>query len=141
MMTAEVAPLRAFLERRAPPHVLAVYLFGSRAKGRSGRESDLDVGVVVEPEAALSTADRFDLRVHLASDLMVALRENEVDVTVLNELPPTFAALVLREGKLVFCRDARRLQEFARDVQLRAADLRPFLRRHERTLLRTLAGR
>jgi predicted nucleotidyltransferase len=140
-MTAEVATLRAFFERRAPAHVLAAYLFGSRLKGRAVRESDLDVGVVVEPDAALSTADRFDLRVQLASDLMATLRENEVDVNVLNELSPAFAALVLREGKLVFCRDTRRLQEFARDVQLRAADLQLFLRRNEKILLRALAGR
>jgi hypothetical protein len=43
------------------------------------------------------------------------------------------------DGLAVHVADAERARVFVRDVQLRAADLEPFLARHRVTLLETLA--
>ncbi|MDR5708695.1 MAG: nucleotidyltransferase domain-containing protein [Armatimonadota bacterium] len=128
--------LRAYFSRQEP--VLAAFGFGSFFAGRACRESDVDVAVVLGP-AYPGEVDPFALRVRLASDLVGILHRNEVDVLVLNEAPPLLAARVLREGVRIYCRQEAALREFLRDTLLRAADLAPFLARHERTLLRILA--
>lgn len=66
---------------------------------------------------------------------MGVLHANDVDVLVLNEAPPVLAARVLREGVGAYCRDEEALRAFALGRLLRAEDLEPFLRRHEKTLL------
>jgi predicted nucleotidyltransferase len=56
--------LRAFLQTRAP-EVVAAYLFGSVARGRSSAMSDVDVGVLLaKPPAVLA-----DLPLDLEADL------------------------------------------------------------------------
>lgn len=62
-----------------------------------------------------------------------------MDVVILNDLPPLFAAKILREGICVFAGDPIRLRGFERDVQLRAADLIPFLRRARQAQLERLS--
>ena len=55
-----------------------------------------------------------------------------MDVQVLNDLPPTFAARVVTTGHRLLCTCAELDHAFVRDSQLRAADLVPFLRRTHR---------
>lgn len=131
-----VERLRAYFAQRGPASVMAAFLFGSHAAGRAGRESDVDVAVVLEPGSTREQA--FDLRVRVASDLVGVLHCNDVDVLVLNEAPPLLAARVLREGIPVYRRDEEALRAFTVDRLLRAADVRPFLERHEKALLRSL---
>jgi hypothetical protein len=52
-----------------------------------------------------------------------------VDVVILNDAPPGLARRIVTEGRNVYCRDTELNHSFVRDVQLRAADLAPFLRR------------
>lgn len=131
-----VERLGAYFAREGPRSVLAAFLFGSHATGRAARESDVDVAVVLDPA---HRQDSFELQVRVSSDLVGVLHINDVDVLVLNQAPPVLAARVLREGVRVYCRDEEALRAFALDRWLRAADLEPFLRRHEKTLLRSLA--
>jgi predicted nucleotidyltransferase len=137
--TSVAARLRLFFEERRPGSVLSAYLFGSHGEGRARSDSDLDVALVVDYEAMPASGRRFELRVELTSELVHATGINEVDVVVLNDVPPLFARRVLKEGQQVFCRDADRDRDFRRDVQLRAADLAPFLERHARSKLAALA--
>jgi hypothetical protein len=109
--------------------VISAYLFGSHARGSAHRESDVDVGVVLDHGAHATRASRFDERVRLSSDLIGALHVNAVDVVVLNDAPPLLARRVLLEGRQVYCRDADADRDFRRDTLLRAADLAPFLAR------------
>ena len=61
-----------------------------------------------------------------------------MDVVVLNDAPPLFARRIVREGVRVYCVDRQTDRDFLRDVQLRAADLQPFLKRARRTKLAAL---
>jgi predicted nucleotidyltransferase len=136
----EAAVLRDFFAREAPREVLAVYLFGSHARGTPHTESDVDVGLVLEPGSTLDQSARFNVRIELGGRLIHALHNNNVDVVVLNDAPPPLAAAAVTKGVQVYCRDARRLASVERDIQLRAADLQPFLRRMERRLLERLGS-
>lgn len=118
--------------------VISVYLFGSHGAGRAHRESDIDVGVLLDRERHPSREERFEARVRLGSDLIDVLDWNEVDVVILNDVTPLLGRRIVTEGRRVFCMDPEADVRYIRDVQLRAADLRPFLERTRRIKLEAL---
>lgn len=118
--------------------VVAAYLFGSHAEGRAHRESDVDVGVLLRRDACPTPAARFEARLSLLARLMGALRTNEVDLVLLNDAPPLLGRRIVNHGRCVFCADADAERDFRLQVQLRAADLAPFLRRMQRLKLEAL---
>ena len=61
-----------------------------------------------------------------------------VDLVVLNDAPPLLARRIVTSGRRLFCSDPEADHGFVRDVQLRAADLAPFLRRTRRLKLAAL---
>ena len=132
--------LRLYLREAPPAGMVSVYLFGSHAAGRAHRQSDVDVGICVDRRVLPTRAARFDLRVRLTSQLIHVLRCNAVDVVVLNDAPPLFARHVLRHGLRLCCAAPDLDRDFRRDVQIRAADLAPFLDRYRRMTLDALGG-
>jgi len=118
--------------------VVSAYLFGSHAEARAHRESDVDVGVLLDRRVLPSTRDRFEAALRLSSRLQSSLGTRSVDLVVLNDAPPGLGRHVVRGRRLV-CFDAEGDHAFVRDVQLRAADLEPFLRRTRRLKLQALA--
>jgi uncharacterized protein len=122
-----------------PEPVLSAYLFGSHAHGRAHAESDIDVGVLLPHPPAMNERERFESRLRIASSLIGSLGRNVVDVVVLNDAPPLLARRIVTDGRRVHLRDAGADHAFVRDVQLRAADLEPFLRRAQRVKLDSLA--
>jgi predicted nucleotidyltransferase len=121
------------LSTSAGTEVVSVYLFGSRIEGREHRESDVDLAIRLTPH--LSREERFEMRLRLTSELIAALHCNEIHVVVLNDAPPLFARRIALEGKRIYCADAEADHAFRRDIQLRAADLEPFIERGRRALL------
>ena len=109
--------------------VAAAYLFGSRAAGRAHAESDVDIGALLAWDAFPTARARFDAGVRLAAWLIAELGHPDVDLVVLNDAPPTLARRVVTEGVPLHVADPELEHAFRRDVQLRAADLEPFLRR------------
>lgn len=132
--------LSSFFAAREDLPVVSAYLFGSEAQDRAHRESDIDIGVLLDWARCGDAAARFDLRVRLGSELISVLHRNDIDLVVLNDAPPMLGRHVVIDGRRVFCRDAEADHAYRRDVQLRAADLAPFLERHRRRLLSGMAG-
>ena len=124
--------LRRYFRETRPPGLISAYLFGSHAAGRAHRESDVDVGVCLDRRVLPERAARFELRVRLTSDLIHAVRCNDVDVVVLNDAPPLLARRVLRHGMNLVRASPDLDRDFYRDVQIRVADLAPFLDRYRR---------
>jgi len=121
--------------------LVAAFAFGSHAESRAHSESNLDVGVLLSRQRFPSARDRFARRLEIAARLASALPVPEVDVVVLNDAPATLARRIVLDGVRVFCADAQSLHDFVRDVQLRAADLEPFLRRARAVKLAAIAPR
>ncbi|MDX1578987.1 MAG: nucleotidyltransferase domain-containing protein [Gemmatimonadota bacterium] len=130
--------LQDFFAEGSVPGLLSAYLFGSRAEGRAHAESDVDVGLLVDREAYPARSDRLELRVSLSGQLMALLATDRVDVVILNDAPPELGRRIVLDGKRVFCDDREADHAFRRDVQLRAADLVPFLRRTRRVKLESV---
>ncbi|MBA2305436.1 MAG: nucleotidyltransferase domain-containing protein [Acidobacteria bacterium] len=109
--------------------IVSAYFFGSTAEGRTHRESDLDIGVLLDRLVYPGARDRFEARLHLTGLLGAATRRNDVDVVILNDAPPQLARAIVTRGRRVFCADSEADHAFVRTTLLRAADLEPFLRR------------
>jgi uncharacterized protein len=131
--------VRRLFAQSEPPGVTAVYLFGSHAEGRSHAESDLDVGVLLARDAFPTAITRFEERLRLTSWLARELRFPRIDLVLLNDAPPGLGRRIVVDGQLLFCADRDATRAFSRDVQLRAADLEPFLRRTRRRKLSVIA--
>lgn len=123
------AAVRACFAAAPPVGVAAAWLFGSHAEGRAHQESDVDVGVLLGHARFPGAVDRFEAGLRLAGWLIAELRHPLVDLVVLDDAPPGLAARVVTRGVLVRLSDAELEHAFRRDVQLRVADLEPFLRR------------
>src|SRR5688572_27750873 len=121
-----------------PAGVISAYLFGSHAEGRAHRESDVDVGVLLDRTIFPTREQRADLRIDLTSALVGALHFNDVQVVLLNDAPPELGRHVVTRGVRVWVADTEADHAFVRDIQLRAADLAPFLRKMRRLKLRAL---
>jgi predicted nucleotidyltransferase len=95
------------LLRRASddPEVLAVILYGSSARGEARPESDVDVCLVLSP-AARSRAELTEKRLAYLGDV-------DLDVQVFQGLPLYVRPRVLRDGRILFCRDEDALYEVA----------------------------
>jgi predicted nucleotidyltransferase len=115
------ARLRSALERHAD--VIVAYLFGSTARGRAGPLSDLDVAVLLR-EGADTEATQLDL----IGDLARAAGTDEIDLVVLNDAPNELAFRVIRDGRVLLCRDeAARVHHRVRTI-LEYLDLEPLRR-------------
>ncbi len=131
--------LRRYFETARPRGIVAAYLFGSRARGAAHRESDVDVAVLFERAVFADRDARAREAVRLATNLIGATHENQVDVVPLNDAPPELAVAAVSAGRRIYCTDAEADHAFLRTVLLRQADLRPFLARARRVKLRALA--
>lgn len=121
--------IQAFFDRRPVPGLVSVYLFGSAAIGTRHAESDVDIAVLLDRRVHPAKGERSTLRVDLGSDLVAALGLNEIDLVVLNDVPPGLGRSIVVEGIRLVCHDPGLDHAFMRDVQLRWCDLAPFLRR------------
>lgn len=128
MTDEKLDALRRYFEDHPDLGVASAYLFGSHAEGRAHRESDVDVGVLLQWDRHPTSRDRFAMRIRLGSDLISVVRCNEVDVVILNDAPPLLGRKVIY-GIRVFLGDPEVDHAYVRDVQILAADLEPWLRK------------
>jgi predicted nucleotidyltransferase len=126
--TAVESALSEALGQPGAPDVVSAYLFGSAAEGRMHRESDVDVGALLCWASHPTRRDRFEAGLLLAARLQASLART-IDLVVLNDAPPLLGRHVVTRGRRILLRDATLDHDYVRDVQLRAADLEPWLRR------------
>jgi predicted nucleotidyltransferase len=121
------ARLRAFFGEHSRG-ALAVYLFGSVARGEARPDSDVDVGVLyaVAPPATLTAPP-----LALEGELERALAR-PVQVAVLNRAPADLVHRVLRDGRLVLDLDPAARIRFEVQRRNEYFDLAPIRRLYRR---------
>lgn len=80
--------------------VIVVYLFGSRAKGKTGALSDYDIGILLKntvPEKKF-----FDIKLKLIQDFSLFFKTRHIDIVILNKTTPLLAINIINEGCLLF---------------------------------------
>jgi uncharacterized protein len=111
--------VRAFFD--AEPSAVAVYLFGSTARGEAGPKSDVDVAVLFD---AAPAATLMGPGLSLAGRLEQLLG-TRVDLIVLNHAPADLVHRVLRDGDLLLDRDPSRRIAFEVAKRNEYFDLQP----------------
>jgi predicted nucleotidyltransferase len=129
-----VSRLQNILSRSPIAGVVSAYVFGSVREHRAHQESDVDMGIVLDRRFYPDERSRFEAQVELRRHLSPAAVGREVDLVVLNDASPVLSRRIVSAGERLVCQDAAADQAFRRDVQLRAADLDPFLARMRRLL-------
>ncbi len=89
---------------RSKREVQAAYIFRSLVTGRSRRDSDVDIAVLVSDR--VMRKNPFQYRLELMTELMAILKRDDVDLILLNQAPPLLAHPVLKKGKLILERSA-----------------------------------
>jgi len=120
--------LRSFFEADARG-AIAVYLFGSVARGEAGASSDIDLGILfaADPPATLK-APQFTLEAELER-----LLHAPVQVVALNRAPADLVHRVLRDGRLILDRDRSvriRFEVRSRNEYFDMASIRALYRRY-----------
>lgn len=100
------------------PEVAAVYLYGSFARGRPRRLSDVDIAVLVGGDGK----NRDPLAIlNYVGAAVDALETDRVDLVILNEVPVVLRHEIFRHGRAVFVHDREALSRF------REASMREYL--------------
>ena len=114
----------------AHPAVRAAYVFGSVAADRERDRSDLDLGIVVDPDRWAPT----DHKVPLITDCMEAAERDWIDLVVLNDAPLVVQFEVLRPNVLLYARDDFHHGCFFSKVARMYWDFEPHFRRQRKAL-------
>jgi predicted nucleotidyltransferase len=104
----KLAPLDKLLERaRQDQEVLAVFLYGSAARQEQGKDSDVDICLVLTSNQNLSK------KIFLSRKRLAYLKEFSFDIQIFQQLPLYIRNRVLKEAKVLFVRDEDLLYELA----------------------------
>ena len=107
--------------------ILAVFLFGSHARGEAGPGSDVDICLALVPGIGPEAA--FDKRLEYMSEF-------EIDAHVYQSVPLYVRRRILKEGKVLFCRDEELLYEIACRTITEFADFEHFYREYLKEIAR-----
>lgn len=103
------------------PEVIAVYLYGSYARGDAKKDSDIDLGIIFRKKENKP----FHLpQVVFAQELGERL-DKKVEIQALNICRVDFAHRVLSEGRLIHSQDERKRINFEEKILRTYFDLKP----------------
>ncbi|GAW93090.1 type VII toxin-antitoxin system MntA family adenylyltransferase antitoxin [Calderihabitans maritimus] len=119
-------------------NVHTCYLFGSRATGGAGPDSDVDLAVLFFPYDP--TVHNLDLQVEMEAALSRTLHPLKVDLVFLQKEKITFRFEVISSGKVIYCRDHDERTDFEDIVVRDYLDFAPFLNRYYREMLEAIEG-
>ena len=115
------------------PEVVAVYLFGSAARGTRGKRSDVDIAVLTRAGGTRRRSRSVVEYVQAACD---ALGTDNVDVVLLHRAPIALRHEVFREGKPLLVRDPGALARFRLESSREYLDTIPLRRMFEEAYFR-----
>ncbi|GIV17594.1 MAG: nucleotidyltransferase [Armatimonadota bacterium] len=115
---------RIVAEIREHPKVIAIFLFGSWARGEQMPISDVDIAVLLDNPDKSDEAD------------IGSMYSPTVDVVLFHRLPVRIQFRVLKEGKPLFVRDEQKVKEVTFRVMRQYHEMEWLYRRYFEEVLR-----
>jgi predicted nucleotidyltransferase len=84
---------------RGQEYIKLAYLFGSVAKGKEGKLSDVDIAIFLDE--SLSKKEIFNLQLKLMSELTSILKTDKIDLIVMNNAPLLLKYNIIKHGKIL----------------------------------------
>ncbi len=108
--------------------ILAVYLFGSTARGKEGPLSDVDFAILYYPEVKYSK-EAFKDELRMADEIETILRKKgikqNVEILTLNNMNILLRHKVIGEGIRIYCRDKNAAAKYEANVISYYCDFKP----------------
>jgi len=105
------------------PDVDAVYLFGSQARAKAGRLSDIDIGILLGKQ--VPAQEYFQRRLVYIGRCCDILRTDRVDLVILNDAPLLLAYNVVAPRRILVERNRSHRVAFEVDRINRYLDFKP----------------
>jgi len=118
-------------------HVKLAYLYGSAAKGKAGKLSDVDIGVFLDD--SLSKKERFDLQLKMIGYVADILKTDRIDLVVMNDVPYSLNYEIIKTNCPLFVRDKMDKIDFEHGVLSRYLDRRYYEKRATSEFLKKVA--
>jgi hypothetical protein len=134
MKKTEIDLINNFLKKDSC--ILAAYLFGSQAKGKSNKYSDIDIAVLFDHTVKEGYMDK---QIKIMNNLSRVLNK-EIDVIVLNKASLFLRYHVLKEGIKIYERCDRNEHNFEAQAIIQYLDFLPIKNRIENGLLLKIRG-
>ena len=113
-------------------YVELAYLFGSAAKDKAGVLSDIDIGVYISNR--ITKAQRDQKRIELIAKLTTILKNNSVDLLIINDTPPVLNFEIIKPNVPILIKDHDLKLDVEQHIMSRYLDRK----HHENFLNRTL---
>ncbi len=119
MTTKNLTEIEELVKKLEPfNEVKAVYLFGSVAKGKATRLSDIDICVITDKAGE-------DVKAEIS-----CLSSEKIEICLLEDLPMNLQVRVFKEGKVLFMRNERFISSIRADLISKYLDFKPILKRY-----------
>lgn len=106
--------------------VIGVYFFGSRVRGKFRQDSDYDLCVITEK---ISSKKEFEIIGH---------GDGIYQVSLFHKLPLIIQFRIFKEGKLLFCRDEKKLNFLKLLTIKKYLDFFPFISKFYQRILKNV---
>ncbi len=120
-------------------HIRLAYLFGSAAKGKAGKLSDIDIAVLLDN--SLDKKQRFHLQLRLIGDISAILGNDKIDLVIINDAPLSLIYEIIKANYPLFIRDRMEKIDFEQMVMSRYLDRRYYERRASSEFIKKVAVR
>jgi predicted nucleotidyltransferase len=107
-------------EVKTDEEILALFLFGSTARKENDKQSDIDICLVLTPRSYTPK--------ELSRKKLSYLKKFDLDIQVFQQLPIYIKIRVIKEGKVLHCKDEDVLYDIAFTVVREFADFEPIYR-------------
>ena len=112
-------------------YVVALYIFGSLNEKQLKPLSDLDFAVLLSDKVK----DVFDIQLELIGILIDTLHTEEFDLIILNTAPVRFSFNIVKDGKLIFCKDKKQFINFRERIIKEFVDFKYYLNEFNQVFL------
>lgn len=116
--------------------VIFAYLFGSQVNGGFGKNSDIDIAVMLP--SASSKEERFETRLKLMSEISKIFKKDS-DVIILNDTRSLFFKyVIMKEGRVIYQESEASEADFESKTLGMYFDFRPFLENYNKTYVKRI---